>query len=109
MANTINSYTGNGAASVATSRSSQTSASSASTTSADATPAAEVSQKVKISTTASKLASIGSTLSQQPAIDQAKVAQISKALANGTYTISADKIASGLMQSDHALAQIGIE
>ena len=109
MANTINSYTGNGAASVATSRSSQTSASSVSTTSADATPAAEVSQKVKISTTASKLASIGSTLSQQPAIDQAKVAQISKALANGTYTISADKIASGLMQSDHALAQIGIE
>ena len=109
MANTINSYTGNGAASVGTSRSSHTSATAASTTPADAQPSAEVSQKVKISTTASKLASIGSTLSQQPAIDQAKVAQISKALANGTYTISADKIASGLMQSDQALAQIGIE
>jgi negative regulator of flagellin synthesis FlgM len=48
-------------------------------------------------------------LSAQPAIDQAKVAQISKALANGTYTISADKIASGLMQSEQTLAQIGIE
>ena len=109
MANTINGYTGNGATSVATNRSSQTSASNASTTSADATPAAEVSQKVKISTTASKLASIGSALSQQPAIDQAKVAQISKALANGTYTISADKIASGLMQSEQDLAKIGIK
>ena len=29
-------------------------------------------------------------------------------LADGTYSISPDKIASGLMQSDQALAQIGI-
>jgi anti-sigma28 factor (negative regulator of flagellin synthesis) len=36
------------------------------------------------------------------------VARISQSLADGTYTISPDKIASGLMQSDHALAQIGI-
>ena len=121
MANTIDSYTGNGATSapagdslanrsvIATGRSSQTSASNTSTAGADATPAAEVSQKVKISSTAAKLFSIGAELSQQPAIDQAKVAQISKALANGTYTISADKIASGLMQSDQTLAQIGID
>jgi negative regulator of flagellin synthesis FlgM len=118
MANSIDSYlgnsaasaaTGNSATSVATNRSSQTSASTSSTGAANATPSAEVSQKVRISDTAAKLASIGSTLSAQPAIDQAKVAQISKALANGTYTISADKIASGLMQSDQALAQIGID
>jgi len=109
MANTIDSYTGNGAASVATNRSSQTSASNTPATTADATPSAEVSQKVKISSTAAKLSSIGAELSRQPAVDQAKVAQISKALANGTYTISADKIASGLMQSDQALKQIGIE
>ena len=43
-----------------------------------------------------------------PAIDSGRVARISQALADGTYTISADKIASGLMQSDHALAQIGL-
>jgi len=110
MANTIDSYTGNGAASVATNRSSQTSASNTpAATTTDATPSAEVSQKVKISSTAAKLSSIGAELSRQPAIDQAKVAQISKALANGTYRISADKIASGLMQSEHALKQIGIE
>jgi negative regulator of flagellin synthesis FlgM len=111
MANTINSYTGNGATSVATNRSSQTSASTstASAATTDATPSAEVSQKVRISDTAAKLSSIGSELSAQPAVDQAKVAQISKALANGTYKISADKIASGLMQSEQTLAQIGIE
>ena len=109
MANTINSYTGNGATSVATNRSSQTSATNTPATTADATPAAEVSQKVKISSTAAKLSSIGAELGRQPAIDQAKVDQISKALANGTYTISADKIASGLMQSDQDLAKIGIK
>ena len=114
MANSIDSYLGNSATSVATgtsgtNRSSQTSASPSSTGATNAAPPAEVSQKVRISDTAAKLASIGSTLSAQPAIDQAKVAQISKALANGTYTISADKIASGLMQSDQALAQIGID
>jgi negative regulator of flagellin synthesis FlgM len=111
MANTINPYSGNNATSVATNRSSQTSASASSTSAGatNSTPPAEVSQKVKISPTAAKLASIGATLSAQPAIDQAKVAQISKALADGTYTISADKIASGLMQSDQTLAQIGID
>jgi flagellar biosynthesis anti-sigma factor FlgM len=43
-----------------------------------------------------------------PAINQNRVAQISQALANGTYSISADKIASGLLQSDHGLEQIGL-
>jgi negative regulator of flagellin synthesis FlgM len=111
MANTINPYSGNSATSVATNRSSQTaaSASATGTSATNSAPPAEVSQKVRISDTAAKLASIGSTLSAQPAIDPAKVAQISKALANGTYTISADKIASGLMQSEQTLAQIGIE
>ena len=115
MANTINSYPGNSATSVATNRTSQ---SSGSNTSATSTSSATASQdagqsssqgEVQITSTASQLASLGSKLSAQPAINQAKVAQISKALANGTYTISADKIASGLMQSDQALAQIGID
>jgi anti-sigma28 factor (negative regulator of flagellin synthesis) len=43
-----------------------------------------------------------------PPINNERVARISQSLADGTYSISADKIASGLMQSDHALAQIGI-
>jgi anti-sigma28 factor (negative regulator of flagellin synthesis) len=44
-----------------------------------------------------------------PAIDVGRVAKLSQSLADGTYSISADKIASGLMQSDHALAQIGMQ
>ena len=43
-----------------------------------------------------------------PAINQNRVAQISQALANGTYSISADRIASGLLQSEQGLAQIGL-
>ena len=111
MANSIDSYLSNGATSVATGNSATSVAANRSSQSSatNTTPSAEVSQKVRISDTAAKLASIGSTLSAQPAIDQAKVAQISKALADGTYSISADKIANGLIQSDQALAQIGID
>lgn len=112
MANTINSYTGNNAASVATNRSQQSSsAGKASAGSTSSAPAASEggSQEVQLSSTASQLASLGAKLSAQPAVNQAKVAQISKALADGTYQVSADKIASGLMQSEQTLAQIGID
>jgi negative regulator of flagellin synthesis FlgM len=115
MANTINGYSGNGATSIATNRTSQSSGSNTSATSTSSTSASQDAGQsssqgeVQITSTASQLASLGSKLSAQPAINQAKVAQISKALANGTYTISADKIANGLMQSDQTLAQIGFE
>jgi negative regulator of flagellin synthesis FlgM len=115
MANTINGYSGSGAASVTSNRTSQSSGSNATATSTSSTTASQDTAQsssqgeVQITSTASQLASLGAKLSAQPAINQAKVAQISKALANGTYTISADKIASGLMQSDQTLAQIGIE
>jgi negative regulator of flagellin synthesis FlgM len=112
MANTINGYSGNGATSVASNRTQQSSASNTAATSTDSASSGQDqggSQEVQITSTASQLASLGSKLSSQPAINQAKVAQISKALADGTYTISADKIASGLLQSEQTLAQIGIE
>lgn len=107
MANTINGFQGNGATSVATSRAQQSTSGSA----AAATPGNSQSggaAEVQITSTASQLASLGQTLSAMPAIDSARVARISQSLADGTYSISPDKIASGLMQSDHALAQIGI-
>jgi negative regulator of flagellin synthesis FlgM len=112
MANTINGYSGNGATSVASNRTQQSSASNTAATSTSSESSGQDqggSQEVQITSTASQLASLGSKLSSQPAINQAKVAQISKALADGTYTISADKIASGLLQSEQTLAQIGIE
>ena len=108
MANTINSFQGNGATSVTTSRPQQ---SQRDNTAAATTGSSESgsSAEVQITSTASQLASLGQQLSATPAFDGARVAQISQSLADGTYTISPDKIASGLMQSDHALAQIGMQ
>ena len=120
MANTINSYSGSGAASVTSSRSTQTSRENARANESEPVPAGapaatnENSQsetgnaEVQITSTAASLASLGQRISTLPDINQNRVAQISHALANGTYSISADKIAGGLLQSDQGLAQIGI-
>jgi negative regulator of flagellin synthesis FlgM len=107
MANTINGYPGNGATSVGTNRTTQPPARD---TSAAITPnpQSEGGDQVRITSTASQLATLGQKLSALPPVNSARVAQISQSLANGTYSISADKIASGLMQSDQALAQIGL-
>jgi negative regulator of flagellin synthesis FlgM len=108
VANTINGFQGNGATSVATSRAQQSaSGNTAATTSGNSQSGGEA--EVQITSTSSQLASLGQTLSAMPAIDSARVARISQSLADGTYSISPDKIASGLMQSDHALAQIGMQ
>ena len=109
MANTINSYSGSGAASVTSSRSTQTSSrESASTATSENSQSGAGNAEVQITSTAASLASLGQRISTLPDINQNRVAQISQALANGTYSISADKIASGLLQSDQGLAQIGL-
>ena len=41
-----------------------------------------------------------------PAVDEAKVAAISAAIENGTYKVSADKVADNLMQIEQALAPL---
>ena len=107
MANTINGFSGNGATSVTTSRTQQSQRDNTAATTTDSSESGS-SAEVQITSTASQLASLGQQLSTMPAVDSARVARISQSLADGTYTISPDKIASGLMQSDHALAQIGI-
>jgi negative regulator of flagellin synthesis FlgM len=107
VANTINSFQGNGATSVTTSRPQQSQRDNTAATTTDSSESGS-SAEVQITSTASQLASLGQQLSTMPAVDSARVARISQSLADGTYTISPDKIASGLMQSDHALAQIGI-
>ena len=108
MANTINSYSGSGAASVTSSRSTQTSRENASAATSENSQSEAGNAEVQITSTAASLASLGQRISALPDINQNRVAQISQALANGTYSISADKIASGLLQSDQGLAQIGI-
>ena len=107
MANTINGFQGNGATSVATNRTPQSARDNTS-------PATTVNsqsggnEEVQITSTASQLASLGQKLSSMPAVDQNRVARITQSLADGSYRISADRIASGLLQSDHALAQVGL-
>lgn len=106
MANTINRITGNGAASVGASRTSQQTKQDASLNTAN--PQSEGGDEVQITNTAAKLAALGQSLSASSPVDDARVARISQALADGSYRISAQQIASGLLQSDHALGQLGL-
>jgi len=108
MANTINSYSGSGAASVTSSRPTQASRENTSAATSENSQSSAGNAEVQITSTAASLASLGQRISTLPDINQNRVAQISQALANGTYSISADKIASGLLQSDQGLAQIGL-
>lgn len=108
MANTINSYTGSAASSVSSSRSTQAPREPTSATTSENSQSGADNAEVQITSKAASLASLGQQLSSLPAINQNRVAQISQALANGTYSISADKIAGGLLQSDQGLAQIGL-
>lgn len=107
MANTINGINGSSAASVGTTRAAKQTHDNAAASAGDGTPAD--AGDVHITSTASKLATLGQTLSAMPEVDQARVAKFSSAIQAGTYTISPDKIANGLIQSDRALAQLGIE
>ena len=58
---------------------------------------------VTITSTASLLANLEQALSAQPAIDQKRVAAISKSLEDGTYTLDPAKIASGLLNFERSL------
>jgi len=106
MANTINRITGNEAASIGASRTSQQSKQDASLNTAN--PQSEGGDEVQITNTAAKLAALGQSLSASSPVDDARVARISQALADGSYGISARQIATGLMQSEDALRQIGL-
>jgi negative regulator of flagellin synthesis FlgM len=107
VTNTINSFQGNGATSVATNRTPQ-SARDNTSPATTGNPQSGGNDEVQITSTAAQLASLGQKLSSMPAVNQDRVARITQSLADGSYSISPEKIASGLLQSDHALAQIGI-
>lgn len=74
---------------------------------AGGTPLQETDE-VRITEVAAQLADLGGKLSALPPIDTSRVARISQSLADGSYEISASKIANGLLQSDRALAQLGL-
>jgi negative regulator of flagellin synthesis FlgM len=62
---------------------------------------------VHITGTALQLADLEQGVKDMPAVDEAKVAAISNALATGKYQIVPERIADGLMQLEQALAPLG--
>ena len=62
--------------------------------------------EVSITSTASLLAHLQQSLAAKPAVDQNRVAAVSKALAAGTYKVSPDKIANGLIATERALGKL---
>jgi negative regulator of flagellin synthesis FlgM len=61
---------------------------------------------VQITGTARQLVELEQMVSNMPAVDEAKVAAISASIEQGTYKVSADKVADGLMQIEQALAPL---
>ncbi len=108
MADAIDGFSGNGATSVETSRGTQQAARESAVAVPVNTPPV-AGEQVSITGAAVWLAVIGQKLSASPVIDAARVARIAQSLEDGTYTISARNIASGLLQSDQALAKIGLQ
>jgi len=107
VANRIDGFSANGATSVGTSRTARSARDTSVATAGNASSGGG-GEDVQITSTASRMASLGQKLNALPAIDGARVARISQSLADGSYSISADRIAAGLLQSDQALARIGL-
>ena len=64
------------------------------------------SNEVHITGTARQLVELEQMVKDMPAVDEAKVAALSAAIENGTYKVSADKVADNLMQIEQALAPL---
>ena len=61
---------------------------------------------VHITDSASQLATLEQTLRSLPAVDQARVAQFSTAIEQGTYTVVPQQVADQLMQLERSLPQL---
>lgn len=64
------------------------------------------SENVEISGGARNLASLEQAVKDMPAVNSAKVAQISAAIEQGTYTVNSQHIADRLMQMDKELGRL---
>ena len=69
-------------------------------------PGEQDSDGVHITGTARQLVELEQMVKDMPAVNEAKVAAISAALENGTYKVSAQKVADNLMQIEQALAPL---
>ena len=66
----------------------------------------EASENVQITGAARNLASLEQAVKDLPAVNTAKVAQISTAIEQGTYTVNSRDIANKMMQMDKELSRL---
>lgn len=64
------------------------------------------SSDVHITGTARQLADLEQMVKDMPAVDEAKVAAIAAAIEQGTYKVSAEKVADSFLQIEQALAPL---
>ena len=62
--------------------------------------------EVRITSTAELLARVQQNLSAQPAVNATRVEAVRRALAEGSYRVNPDQVASGLMQSERDLSSL---
>jgi negative regulator of flagellin synthesis FlgM len=62
--------------------------------------------EVNITSTAALLARLEQALGKHVPVDQKRVDSVSRAISNGQYKVDPGKVASGLLQSEHALAPL---
>jgi negative regulator of flagellin synthesis FlgM len=64
------------------------------------------SENVQITGTARQLATLEQAVRALPAVNETRVAQLRSAIEQGTYTVNAQHVADGLMQTEKALGRI---
>lgn len=69
-------------------------------------PAATEATGVDITGTARHLAQLEQTLARQPAVDETRVAQVRAAIEQGSYKVSPERVADGLVQIERALGHL---
>jgi len=92
-----------GGAALGPARKSSASASAAPSSQDDTAPPAG---EVNITSTAALLAQLEQSLSSQPAVDATRVAALRQAISSGTYTVTPEKVASGLIGTERALSAL---
>ncbi len=73
---------------------------------AGADPDAAQPAEVSITSTAALLSHLGQALSAQPAVDQGRVAAVSKVVEDGSYRVQPEAVAAGLLQSERTLSPL---
>ncbi|WP_318476886.1 flagellar biosynthesis anti-sigma factor FlgM [Photobacterium leiognathi] len=86
-----------------TTRISQQKTSSDNQTSAAASVAKEQHDEVSLSSQGKAVGQIHQQLATEPSFDAEKVAEIKQAIANGSYTIDADKLAANMLKFEDEL------